>query len=428
MKLNKKMLFNIVSVFIIALLLGACGPQKSSTTESDNKDNKKPTKLVIWEDLEKSKGIQSAIEHFEKEKGIEIEVSEKAFASQIEALRLDGPAGNGPDIFTIPDSQLAAATTEGLLAEIKMNDEVESRFTEGSLKASKVDGKYYAIPKATDSTIIFYNKALLKEEDIPKTITEWYDYSKSIVDQGQGKYGLLALFDAIYYAQSILGGYGSYIFGENKDGSWNPDDIGLNNKGALEGAKIIEKFYHDGVLPAGIIGENGIQTLDSLFTEGKAAAVISGAWNFEPYESAGIDYGVIPLPKLDNGEQMKSFNTTKLYNISSYSKNKELAQEFLEYITQYEQAKERFNITQEIPPIIELLEDPEIASNERIGAIAEQSKYSISNPNIAEMNEVWLPMDGALQLIATGDQSPKEAFDYAVETIKAQIATNHSGK
>jgi arabinogalactan oligomer / maltooligosaccharide transport system substrate-binding protein len=421
----KKGILTIASLGLSVLLLAGCGPNQEYKNSNGNANSDKPRKLLVWEDLDSGRGIEEAVERFEKEHDVEIEIVEKAFASQLEALRLDGPSGSGPDIITIPDNQVSLAAKEGLLAELDLSSELISSYTEVSMESQMYNGKYYGIPKATDTNILFFNKDLISEEDLPKTVSEWYDYSKLIVDKNQDNYGLIALWDQFYYAHSLTHGYGAYIFGEKDDGQWNYDDIGLNNNGAIEAGKIIEKFYQNGVFPQGVIGENGITTLDSLFTEGKAAAVISGAWNFRPYEEAGVNYGVTLLPKLDNGKQMGSFLTTKCYNVSSYSKNPELAQEFLEYIAEFDQAKERYGETQEIPPLKELLDDPIITENEKANAIAEQSKVAFNYPHVPEMNEVWLPMDSAYQLIATGKEKPKGALDGAVKTIKAQIEANY---
>jgi arabinogalactan oligomer / maltooligosaccharide transport system substrate-binding protein len=420
----KKGILTTAVLGLSALLLIGCGPNQEYENANGG-GNSGPRSLLIWEDLESERGIEEAVERFEQEHDVEIEVVEKAFASQLEALRLDGPSGSGPDIITIPDNQVSIAAKEGLLAELDLSDELKDSFTEVSLESQIYNEKYYGIPKATDTTILFYNKELISEEDLPENISEWYDYSKSIVETNKDQYGLVALWDQFYYAHSIANGHESYIFGENGEGQWNHDDIGLNNEGAIEAGEITGKFYQDGVFPQGIIGENGITVLDSLFTEGKAAAVISGAWNFRPYEDAGINYGVTLLPKLDSGEQMGSFLTTKSYNVSSYSENRELAQEFLEYISEFDQAKERFEATQEIPPLKALLEDPIITGNEKATAIAEQSKVAFNYPNVPEMNEVWDPMDSAYQLIATGEENPKGALDGAVKTIKTQIETNY---
>ena len=35
--------------------------------------------------------------------------------------------------------------------------------------------------------------------------------------------------------------------------------------------------------------------------------MINGPWAFQPYEAAGINYGVVPLPTLPDGKPMSSF-------------------------------------------------------------------------------------------------------------------------
>lgn len=69
--------------------------------------------LVVWEDVYKSNGITAAVEQFEAEHGVNILVIEKTYAQQLEDLRLDGPAGSGPDVFTMPADQIGTAVVEG---------------------------------------------------------------------------------------------------------------------------------------------------------------------------------------------------------------------------------------------------------------------------------------------------------------------------
>lgn len=415
----------LVGLGIALLSLTACGPgetndNKSKASGKSNGDYD----LLVWEDQQKTAGIEDAIAAFEKEHDVKIKVVEKAYAKQLEDLRLDGPAGTGADVITIPGDQIGTATTEGLLQELKVDDAVKSTFTEAAMESQIVKGKVYGLPKAIETQVLFYNKDLITEDQLPETLDEWYDYSKKITDNEKDKYGLIATFDQIYYAQGIMNGYGGYIFGKNEDGSFNPEDIGLANKGAIEGAEQIKKFYDNKVLPTGIIGEQGTTVLDSLFTEGKAAAVISGPWNLAPFKEANIDYGVKELPLLNNGKHMGSFIGVKSYNVSSYSKNAELAEEFVTFITNEENSKVRYEKTQEVPAVAALAEDSSVKESEGAMAIAEQSKYAELTPGITEMDSVWKPIDAALQTIATGKVEVKKALDQAVGQIESSIAAN----
>ncbi|HZH59747.1 MAG TPA: extracellular solute-binding protein [Metabacillus sp.] len=416
------------STIALILALVACGPQESSKEGSASNEAKtnKEYDLLVWEDIEKASGIEDAIAKFEEEHDVTVKVVEKAYAQQIEDLRLDGPAGTGPDVLTMPGDQIGTAVTEGLIKELDVPEDVQSIYTEVAMQSQKVDNKVYGLPKAVETTMLYYNKDLVSEEELPTTLGEWYELSKEMTD---GKnFGFLALFDQIYYAQSVMSGYGGYIFGTDESGAFNGSDLGLNNEGAVEGAKYIQKFYQEGLFPAGIIGEQGINVLESLFTEGKAAAIISGPWNIDPFTKAGVNFGVAKLPALSNGENMSSFVGVKSYNVSSYSKNAELAEELVEFLANEDNSRTRFEVTKEVPAVQALADDPVVAESEAAQAVAEQSQFAELTPNIPEMNEVWTPADAALQTIATGKAEPKEALDQAVETIQGQIQAKHGGK
>ncbi|KUP36116.1 cyclodextrin-binding protein [Bacillus halotolerans] len=405
----------------VSLSLAACGPQESSSEKTSSKGSE----LVVWEDKEKSIGIKDAVAEFEKEHDIKVKVVEKPYAQQIEDLRMDGPAGTGPDVLTMPGDQIGTAVTEGLIKELNVEKDVQSLYTDASIQSQMVDQKLYGLPKAVETTVLFYNKDLISEDELPQTLEEWYDYSKKTADGS--KFGFLALFDQIYYAQSVMGGYGGYIFGKGKDGNDDPSDLGINNEGAVKGAELIQKFYQDGLFPAGIVGEQGINVLESLFTEGKAAAIISGPWNVEAFSKAGIDYGITKLPKLENGKNMSSFIGVKSYNVSAFSKHAELAQELAVFLTNEKNSKKRYEQTKEVPAVQSLASDTAIMKSEAARAVTEQSRFSEQTPNIPEMNEIWTPADSALQTIATGKADPKRALDQAAETAKGQMKAKHSG-
>ncbi|UOE94063.1 extracellular solute-binding protein [Alkalihalobacillus sp. LMS39] len=428
MKKYKKY-FGILGAIALSVSLAACGPQESGSEGTEQKEapkNNNEYDLLIWEDIEKADGIRDAVAKFEEEHDVTVRIVEKAYAQQIEDLRLDGPAGTGPDVLTMPGDQIGTAVTEGLLKELSVGEDVQSIFTEVAMESQTVNGSVYGLPKAVETTMLFYNKELIAEEDVPTTLEGWYEHSKEVTDGSQ--FGFLALFDQIYYANSVLSGYGGYIFGKDADGNFDPSDVGLNNEGAIEGAQEIQKFYSEKLFPSGIIGEQGINVLESLFTEGKATAVISGPWNVEPFERAGIDYGVVKLPELANGENMSSFVGVKSYNVSSYSKNAELAEQLVIFLTNEENSRIRYEVTKEVPAVQALANDPVVAESEAAQAVAEQSQFAELTPNIPEMNEVWSPTDAALQTIATGKSQPEEALNQAVTIIEGQIQAMHGGR
>jgi arabinogalactan oligomer / maltooligosaccharide transport system substrate-binding protein len=417
----KKALSIFMMIVLMLGVLAACGPKRdvSSTKDTDKKEETaaKPEKLVVWEDKDKSGWLEKVAADFEKEYGIKIEYKEVEMATkQRDQLRLDGPAGTGPDIVTLPHDQIGQVATEGLIAELKVDSKVTDTFSQSSIDAQTYDGKLYGLPKSSETPVFVYNKDLMKE--VPKTLEDLYTFAKENT-KGEN-YGFLALWDNFYFAHGIIGGMGGYVF-KNNDGKLDPADIGLNNDGAVEGTEYIQKWYKEGLFPNGIIGENGGSAMDGLFTEGKVAAVMNGPWSFKPYQDAGINIGMAALPTLQNGEHVKTFMGVKGWHVSAFSKHQEWATKFLEFITDDENSKYRFEQTAEVPTNKALLDDSAIKDNEGAKAVAEQSQYAVPMPNIPEMGQVWKPMADSLQTVVTGKAEPKQALDSAVDQIKANI-------
>lgn len=424
---------NLLLMMLILLLgmLAACAPDREEVPEPaegekpEATEEPKPEKLVLWEDLEKSKDwLPEAIASFEKEYGIKVEFTELNMADKIrDQLRLDGPSGNAPDVVTLPHDQIGQVVTEGLIQEITVEDSVLKTYSESSINAQMYDGKLYGLPKATETPVLIYNKALMAEA--PKTMDELYTFSKDFT-KGEN-YGFLALWDNFYFAHGAIAGMGGYVFNE-KEGALDRDDIGLNNEGAVEGAEYIQKWYAEGLFPKGIIGETGGAAMDGLFNEGKVAAVMNGPWAFQGMKDAGIDIGIAPMPTLPNGEPVKTFMGVKGWHVTEFTENPYWATKLIEHLSNDENSKARFEAVSEIPANVALVEDPIIADNEGAKAVAVQSQYAVPMPNIPEMGEVWGPMASALQTLATGKAEAQPALDEAVKSIQTNIETNHPAK
>lgn len=382
------------------------------------------TELNVWEDIQKSKGIAAAVADFEKQYDVKVNILEMPFVQHVERIRLDGPAGIGPDVFMLPSDQLGATVVQGLIAPIGDTDVSDYTDLKSSLNAFTSDGTLYGLPKVVETLVLFYNKDLL-----PKpfdTLAEYYSYSQERVKE-QGNYGLLGKFDQIYYSYGAVAPYGGYIFKRDDKGNFNVEDLGVANDGAVEAVTYLKSWFDNGLLPAGILGENGLNAIDTLFTEKKAAAVINGPWAMEPYKAAGINYGVTALPKLPNGKDMSSFLGVKGYVVSNWAKDHDLAVKFIQFVNQPKYAKIRFETTAEIPPLKSVMNDPVIKDNEFANAVAVQSQRAEAMPSIPEMSEVWGPVDSALQLSVSGKQDVKEALQGAADQIASQIEAFRSG-
>lgn len=67
------------------------------------------------------------------------------YAQQLEKLRLDGPAGIGPDVLVIPNDQLGGAVVQGLLSPLSVDQAKQDAFTPASINAFRMDNALYGI-------------------------------------------------------------------------------------------------------------------------------------------------------------------------------------------------------------------------------------------------------------------------------------------
>lgn len=409
-----KKAFSVITIgALFAGLLAGCGPKE----EAGQVEKGKSSELIVWTD--DPENIKPVLEKFEKENKVKVTLEDVETTKQQERLRLDGPAGKGADVVLMPHDRIGPAAIEGLIQPIEVKDEVNSIYTESSIDATKYEGKQYGIPQSTESLVLVYNKKLMPEP--PKTFDDLYAISKEMTKQG--KYGFLAKFDDYYSAHGLFKGYGAYVFGE-KDGVTDSSDIGLNTPEAVEALTYIKKWYDEKLFPKGIIGKNGGQALDALFQEGKAAAVMTGPWNFKAIKDKGIDFAAVPIPTLPNGEDVKSFIGVKTWLVSSFAKDKTIAQKFVEYVGNEENARERYKTTGEIVPVKSVIEN-EMKEDKNAQAVAIQGSKGVPMPNIPEMAEVWIGMEKALQTSITGKQEPKAALDEGVKMIEAKIGSKN---
>ncbi|OZU88190.1 cyclodextrin-binding protein [Virgibacillus indicus] len=422
----KKSLIYIFAMLLIIGILTACGPDdaepadegagEGDSTESTEGD--KPEKLIVWEDQDKGAALEDAAVKFEEEHGIEIEYVEYNITEIQENLALDGNTDNAPDVVTMSHDGVGPSVVKGYISPIEVSEDILSQFTESSVESLKYEGELYGLPKATETTVFIYNKDLLPE--VPETMEEVYTLSQE-ANSGDD-FGFLAIWDDFYHSHGIFEGFGAYVFGDDVT------DIGLNNEQAVEALEYINKWYEEGLFPRGIIGENSNDQMNALFKEGKAFAVQNGPWAFKDYRDSGINIGIAPMPTLPNGEEVGTYMGVKGWFVTNFTENKEWAQKFVEFVTNEENAKTRYDLTGEIPPLVSLIEDEQwVSENEGAAAVMAQSQNAIAMPSVPEMAEIWDPIAAAVQTVATDKAEPKEALKEAVDLINQNIEMNHGG-
>lgn len=171
-----------------AMLLTACAPSTSSTPESSSGEE---VTLKVWswrtEDIEKYNRIFDVYEEAHPGVTIEFEAFQNTEYNQILTTGLAG--SDGPDVPMVRAyGQLQPNIEAGQLTpidgEVEGLDEIAPSVLAGA--KGKADGKLYAVPLATQTLQVFYNKAIFEENDleVPTTWDEFIDVNETLLAAG----------------------------------------------------------------------------------------------------------------------------------------------------------------------------------------------------------------------------------------------------
>ncbi|MGN0915892.1 MAG: extracellular solute-binding protein [Succinivibrio sp.] len=373
--------------------------------------------LTVYEDNNKSFGIEKAAREFARENGCKVNIVEVDAAGQLAEVEKAIKEGRSvPDVFIIMSDRVGEAVSKNLIAKLDNVKKDKDHYTSRGYSSFLVNGNMYAAPRSIETLVIYYNKALL--EYPYENFDDYVKLSNKL--KSAGKVGLLGKFDALYISYGFLAANGGYVFGKEDDGDFDTNDIGLASEKAASGLADLVKLTSVNY-PDKIFSDNGWALVDEYFTEGKAAAVVNGPWALGTYAKSGIDYGVAPLPELSSGNPIKPFFGTKGYAVTEKSENKELAEKFIRYLNRSDNALKRYSEIAELPPIVEVLNNPLITNDDFANAIATQVQNSDAMPSIPEMGLVWEPVSNAISQAIKGEANARDALKNAVDTIKSNI-------
>ncbi|HYE08628.1 MAG TPA: maltose ABC transporter substrate-binding protein [Patescibacteria group bacterium] len=420
MKGKKILSFLLIGILMFSLV--GCG---ANTTETNGgtetapaTDELKPeegAKLVVWESQgPEGEWVKYVGEKFKEKYGVEVVYEEVPFVDSLKKLTTDGPAGVGADVFSSPHDKMGELVATGLARPNEVSAErVQNDFMKAASDGVSMEGTIYGFPTGIETYALFYNKDLIA--NAPATYQEIIDFAKTYNKPADNKYAFMWDIANAYFSHSFIAGEGGYVFGQ---GGTDKNDIGINSASAVEGAKFMVSLKE--ILPVNAADSNS-QIVDGLFSEGKAAMVMTGPWAVAGYTDAGVNFGIAPLPKLPSGKNQSSFSGIRALFVSAYTKYPNAAQLFAELATTDEMLLKRYELTKQIPPVKALMENDAIKNEPTVAPFLAQAQYAVPMPSIPEMGTVWDPYAAAFALMWNEGKAPQEALDTAATTIKEAI-------
>ena len=357
MKLVK--LKSIFLLFVAAmLLLAGCSSTAGDEGKSDtSKDGKVKLRFATWDVGDDVDLQQDMIDKF-NESHENIEVVLEAYGSEYDTKITAGMgAKDAPDImymWNYPQYKDALEPLDSYLD--KEGAEYKDNFYETLWNYNSADGQILGLPVGYTTHVVYYNKALFDEAGVeyPQSGWTWEDLQETAKkltnkDTKVSGFAFSGKPDPYDFEMFLWGNNAAYV---DDKGSLKGN---LDSKESVEVFDMFQNMVKDGY---------AITTEGSGATEmksGKVAMFVYGAWGLTPLKEAGIDYGVVELPKFKDGKSVSILSSSGV-SISKNSKHKEEAFEFIKFWTNEEANKERIGF--ELPVLKSVVESEQLEQDE----------------------------------------------------------------
>ncbi|MBV8533379.1 MAG: maltose/maltodextrin ABC transporter substrate-binding protein MalE [Verrucomicrobia bacterium] len=361
--------------------------------------------LLIWMDADRGHALEAIARKFEKDFGLKvtIETPEKI----TDSFPIAAQMARGPDIVVWAHDKVGEWADAGLIAPIQVSEELGNKFFLKAWQAVLHSDWIWGYPLALETATLIYNKKLL-DSPPPTQLSELVSLNDKIKKEHPGVTTILWDYKSSYYSWGILASAGAYVYAKNGP-DYNLKNVGIGNRGAVKGLSKIVALVQAGVLPKSV----SYSEVENLMGQGKLAMMISGPWAWSNLIKNGIDFGVAPIPGVDENVGRPFVGVTVAY-LNRSSPNQDLIKEFLE---RYALTEEALSVMYQakptgVPALISLYEKL-AKDNPLLRELKAAVEYGEVMPNIPQMGRFFSSVSGALQIATEGRASAKAALQEA---------------
>jgi multiple sugar transport system substrate-binding protein len=291
----------ITAVLAAATALGllAAGCSSSGTTSSSSGSASGHVTLTYWNGFTGPDGpaVTALVNQFNQtHPDITIKMSIMPWDVFYEKLLPAMASGSGPDIVAMDTQQLPQYATKNIFTPLTsyysngQND--TSALVPAAVSGTKVDGTEYAVPANFAPLMLYWNKTLFAKAGLSGPPQNWAQWQSDVVKLSHGgsspQYGIaLAENNTIPMWPILLWENGGSVVNDSVSQGLLGTAASVN--AVTQWAQLIRK---DGIAPQNITGAEA----DSLFQAQKAAMEMNGPWATTGYKTAGVDFGLAPIP------------------------------------------------------------------------------------------------------------------------------------
>ena len=361
-------------------------------------------------DSDRGHALAPIVKKFENDYGINVKI--EAPEKITDTFPIAAQAGKGPDIVVWAHDKVGEWADSGLIAPVEVSKEFSNKFFPKAWQAVLHKESIWGYPIALETVTLIYNKKLL-DDPPPTQLSDLVSLNEKIKKEHPGVMTILWDYKSPYYSWGILASAGGYVFAKNGT-DYDLKDVGVADRGAVEGLSKLIALIDAGVLPKSV--SSGAD--EDLMGQGKLAMIISGPWAWSNLIKSGIDFGVAPIPGVDENVGRPFVGVTVAY-LNRSSPNQDLAKDFLERYALTEEGLTAMHHAKPIgvPALISLYE--KIAKDDPLlRQLKVACDYGQIMPNIPQMGRYFTSVGAALQIATNGQASALAALQEAEANMR----------
>lgn len=420
--------------FIPFLFLSGC------SLSPKNKINADPSKtIVMWHWLtDKEDTLNELAREYYEKTGVyvkmEVFAPSEAYNQKIIA---SAQTNTLPEIYGILGSKrdFANFVKAGHVLKLdpymeKDNQEWKGRFFPEALKSvSFVSGNEFSVEKGIYGVPIdviniqyIYNKKIFREAGLdpqnpPQTLDEFLAAVEAV--KKAGYQGLVSGFSEPWLIDCMASNFAWNIMGEEKMIATYRGDVPYTDPDWIKVFSIIERMARAGVFASGVVIKSN-KDAELEFALEKDAFAFNGSWAVHVYKDMNpdIEMGIILPPKVSNANPRGVWGGAGTwFAVNAKSDKREMAVDFLNWLTQKEQQVRLAKETLSIPAVRGCLE----SVPEELKGFLSGMKYVYHPRNfpVQEDSVVVEAFDKGLQSIITGEKTAKQVAE-EVQKVKAR--------
>lgn len=332
-----------------------------------------------------------------------------------------------PDVYLGDNIWPAQFGKSGLAAPLSdyLPESFWDAFTPGLVEGVEYEGKKYSTPFMTDPGLLYYRKDLLEKHDlaVPTTWAELVQTSKTLMDAGEVKYGLVWTAAAYEGLTCLVNEFVTDTGGSilTEDGT----AANIDSPESIAGVELLASFISEGISPAAVTTFQESQ-VQQAFVSGESAFLRNWPYayldanNPEASDIVG-KVGVTTVPSIDgNGA---GFSTAGGVNnfINPHTDELGASIAFVEFLSGVEAQTMIADRYQAIPVLAEVATDPQWTAANPVLAAAAEARIVVRpsySPVYSEISEaIYSNVNAAL----SGSESIENALRTAADQIDAAL-------